>query len=77
LSSRANLLADIDRMDADAWATYLARGRCDALRQLGPGAGRQGCRVTVPVVTVYRTNDDDMIAAYRVFIDLEPVFAEG
>ncbi len=33
--------------------------------------------MTVPVVTVYRTNDDDMIAAYRVFIDFEPVFAEA
>lgn len=77
MSSRANLLADIDRMDADAWATYLAE---DAVMRFGnadPVRGHQGCRVTVPVVTVYRTNDDDMIAAYRVFIDLEPVFAEG
>jgi hypothetical protein len=119
MSSRATLLADIDRMDADAWATYLAEdavmrfGNADPVRgapglprrargllrddrrsqsrhcrNVGAGgsddrrddvtyARKDGRRVTVPVVTVYRTNDDDMIAAYRVFIDLEPVFAEG
>jgi hypothetical protein len=33
--------------------------------------------VCVPVVTIYRTNDDDLLADYRVFIDLAPVFAAG
>jgi ketosteroid isomerase-like protein len=32
-------------------------------------------RVTVPVVTIYRTNAQDLIADYRVYIDLAPVFA--
>jgi ketosteroid isomerase-like protein len=32
-------------------------------------------QVTVPVVTIYRVGDDDLIADYRVFIDLAPVFA--
>jgi ketosteroid isomerase-like protein len=31
--------------------------------------------VTVPVVTIYRTNENDLIADYRVYIDLAPVFA--
>ena len=31
--------------------------------------------VTVPVVTIYRTNANDLIADYRVYIDLAPVFA--
>lgn len=35
-----------------------------------------GRRVTVPVVTVYEVGADDLIAAYRVFLDLAPVFAE-
>jgi ketosteroid isomerase-like protein len=118
MSSRANLFADIDRMDADAWAAYLAE---DAVMRFGnadPVRGRQACRdalaafyemidglshdlveqweldgvtiaeanvtytrkdgrrVTVPVVTIYRTNDGDVISDYRVFIDLAPVFAE-
>jgi ketosteroid isomerase-like protein len=111
------MFADIDRMDADAWATYLAD---DATMRFGnepPIHGRQGCRdalaafyetidgvshsvvgqwepdgagivesevtytrkdgkrVTVPVVTIYRTNDEDLIDDYRVYIDLSPVFA--
>ncbi len=32
-------------------------------------------QVTVPVVTIYRTNAQDLIADYRVYIDLAPVFA--
>ena len=112
------MFEDIDRMDADAWAAYLAP---DAVMRFGNADhvhGRQACRdalaafyemidglsheileqwqvdrvtiaeanvtyarkdgrpVTVPVVTIYRTNDDDLIADYRVFIDLAPVFAE-
>lgn len=37
---------------------------------------KDGRDVTVPVVTIYRVNDDDLIADYRVFIDLAPVFAD-
>ena len=111
------MFADIDRMDAAAWASYLAP---DAVMRFGnadPVNGRESCRdalqsfyelidgmrhdlieqwhdppativesnvtytrkdgreVTVPVVTIYRTNDEDLIADYRVFIDLAPVFA--
>ena len=33
-----------------------------------------GSRVTVPVVTIYR-EDGDLIADYRVFLDLAPLFA--
>jgi ketosteroid isomerase-like protein len=117
MSIRTNLFADIDRMDADAWASYLAE---DATMRFGnepPVHGRQACRdalasfyelidglshdiveqweqgnativeanvtytrkdgqrVTVPVVTIYRTSADDLIGDYRVFIDLAPVFA--
>jgi ketosteroid isomerase-like protein len=108
---------DIDRMDADAWASHLAP---DAVMRFGnadPVHGRDDCRdalaafygqidrlahhvieqwehgeativqadvtytrtdgdkVTVPVVTIYRTNGKDLIADYRVYIDLAPVFA--
>jgi ketosteroid isomerase-like protein len=117
LTTRTNMFADIDRMDADAWASYLAE---DAVMRFGnepPVHGREACRdalasffelidgvshefveqweqgnativesnvtytrkdgqrVTVPVVTIYRTNEEDMIQDYRVFIDLAPVFA--
>jgi ketosteroid isomerase-like protein len=117
MSSRDQMFADIDRMDAGAWASCLAP---DAVMRFGnaePVHGREACRdalagfydqihglahdrvaqweqgeativeanvtytrsddrqVTVPVVTIYRTNDDDLIADYRVFIDLAPVFA--
>ena len=118
-SSRADMFRDIDRMDADAWAAYLAP---DAVMRFGnaePVHGREACRdalagfydtisglrheiaeqwqqdsativeatvtytrtdgrdVPVPVVTIYRTNADDLIADYRVYIDLAPVFAES
>jgi ketosteroid isomerase-like protein len=33
-------------------------------------------RVTVPVVTIYRAGGE-LIADYRIFIDLAPLFAEG
>jgi ketosteroid isomerase-like protein len=37
-----------------------------------------GSTVTVPVVTIYRSNrDDGLIDDYRIFIDLAPLFAEG
>jgi ketosteroid isomerase-like protein len=117
MGSRAQMFDDIDRMDAEAWASYLAP---DAVMRFGnadPVHGRDGCRdalaafygqirglshdvieqwehgeativeanvtytrsddreVTVPVVTIYRTNREDLIADYRVYIDLAPVFA--
>jgi ketosteroid isomerase-like protein len=117
MSSRAEMFNDIDRMDADAWASHLAS---DAVMRFGnadPVHGREACRdalaafygqidglahhvieqwehgeativeadvtytrtddrqVTVPVVTIYRTNAKDQIADYRVYIDLAPVFA--
>ena len=36
---------------------------------------KDGQRVTVPVVTIYRTRDGGDITDYRVFLDLAPVFA--
>jgi ketosteroid isomerase-like protein len=117
MGSRVNMFRDIDRMDADAWAAYLAP---DAVMRFGnadPVHGREACRdalagfydtikglrhdlveqwehgaativeaavtytrqddaeVTVPVVTIYRTNANDLISDYRVYIDLAPVFA--
>lgn len=117
MTSRSEMFADIDRMDADAWARYLAP---DAVMRFGNGDpvhGRDACRdalaafygqiaglrhhlidswehgdativeanvtytrtdggeVTVPVVTIYRTNGNHLIADYRVYIDLAPVFA--
>ena len=38
---------------------------------------KDGQAVTVPVVTIYRTGDDDLIVDYRVFLDLTPVFADA
>ena len=35
---------------------------------------KDGTRVTVPVVTIYR-EDGDLITDYRVYIDLAPLFA--
>jgi ketosteroid isomerase-like protein len=37
---------------------------------------QDGREVTVPAVTIYRTDDQDLISDYRVYIDLAPVFAE-
>lgn len=116
-AARMSMFADIDRMDATAWASYLAP---DAVMRFGnadPVYGRDNCRdalagfytqiaglrhdiveqwehgpativeanvtytrldggeVTVPVVTIYRVGDQDLIADYRVYIDLTPVFA--
>jgi ketosteroid isomerase-like protein len=119
MSSRIQMFNDIDRMDAEAWASHLAP---DAVMRFGnadPVYGREACRdalaafygqidglahhvieqwehgeativeanvtytrtdeleVTVPVVTIYRTNARDLIADYRVYIDLAPVFAQA
>jgi hypothetical protein len=38
---------------------------------------QRGDRVTVPVVTIYRSGDHGLIEDYRVFIDLAPLFAAG
>jgi hypothetical protein len=38
---------------------------------------RDDRQVEVPVVTVYRTNPEDLISDYRVYIDPAPVFAEA
>ena len=37
---------------------------------------KNGVRVTVPVVTIYRAGGD-LIDEYRVFLDLAPVFADA
>jgi ketosteroid isomerase-like protein len=116
-ATRANMFADIDSMDPDAWARYLAE---DVTMYFGNGEpvhGRQAVRdawagfcatidgvshelveqwenppativeahvtytrkdgqsVTVPCVTIYRTNGDDLIDDYRIFIDVAPVLA--
>jgi ketosteroid isomerase-like protein len=34
-----------------------------------------GHEVSLPVVTIYRTDSQDLISDYRVYIDLAPVFA--
>lgn len=36
---------------------------------------RDGGKVTIPAVSIWRTAVDGMIANYRVFVDLAPVFA--
>jgi ketosteroid isomerase-like protein len=116
-ATRMRMFADIERMDARAWAEYLAP---DAVMRVGnddPIYGRDGCRaalesfyaridglrydlvelwehgeativeasvtytrsdgleVTVPVVTIYRTDANDLISDYRVYTDIAPVFA--
>jgi hypothetical protein len=38
---------------------------------------KDGQDVTVPVVTIYRTNGEDLVSDYRVYLDLAPVFAEA
>jgi ketosteroid isomerase-like protein len=118
-TTRANMFADIDRMDADAWAAYLSEDVTMRFGNAEETHGRQVARdglagfyelidgvshsvreqwevppativesdvtytrqdghaVTVPCVTIYRVNDEDLISDYRVYIDLAPVFAEG
>ena len=116
---RVNLFADIERLDANAWAEHLAP---DAVMRLGnaePVCGRDRCReamaafydridglrhdmieqwehgeaviveasvtytrtdgidVTVPAVTIYRTDGEDLISDYRVYTDLNPVLSPG
>src|ERR1700753_3432166 len=116
-ATRMRMFADIERMDAHAWAQYLAP---DAVTRGGnepPIYGREACRasaeafyaridgvrydivelwehgeativeanitytrvdgqeVTVPLVTISRTDANDLISDYRVYTDLAPVFA--
>jgi ketosteroid isomerase-like protein len=117
LAAAKNMFADIDSMDPDAWAAYLAE---DVTMRFGNGEpvhGRRACRdawagfcatidgvrheivqqwedapativeanvtytrkdgrsVTVPCVTIYRTNAAEEIDDYRIFIDVAPVMA--
>ncbi|WP_232665657.1 nuclear transport factor 2 family protein [Pseudonocardia sp. TRM90224] len=37
-------------------------------------ARHDGTDVTLPVVSIWQTNDDGLLADYRVFLDLAPVF---
>jgi ketosteroid isomerase-like protein len=114
---RMRMFADLERMDAHAWASYLAP---DVVMRVGnddPVHGRDGCRdalstfcarigglrhdlveqwehgaatiieatvtctrldgseVTLPVVTIYRTDANNLISDYRVYADVAPVFA--
>jgi ketosteroid isomerase-like protein len=116
-ATRMRMFDDFERMDARAWAEYLAP---DAVMRFGnddPIYGRDGCRaaleafyaridglrydlvelwehgeativeanvtytrrdgqqVTLPVVTIYRTDANDLISDYRVYTDVAPVFA--
>jgi ketosteroid isomerase-like protein len=117
MSLRTEMFDDIDRMDAGAWAAYLAEdvsfrfgnepavhGREAAREALASfyeliadvrhdvqdewdidGTAiveaevtytrKDGSAVTVPVVTIYRTAPDGLIADYRVYADVAPVFA--
>ena len=119
MGARDRLFADIDSMDPDAFAQYLAPTVTMRFGNGEPLIGRAACRdawagfcelvdgvhhdvrntwevddttiaetdvtytrrdgrkVTVPVVTVYRVDADDMIDSYRVFLDLGPVFADA
>lgn len=111
------MFADIDSMNPDAWAQYLAEDVTMRFGNSDPVHGRQGCRdawaafcetiagvrheilerweqapttivdanvtytrkdgqaVTVPCVTIYRTNHDDLIEDYRIYIDITPVLS--
>jgi ketosteroid isomerase-like protein len=111
------MFADLERMDAHAWASCLAP---DVVLRVGNGDpvhGRDGCRdallafcarigglrhdlveqwehgaativeaavtctrldgseVTLPAVTIYRTEANGLISDYRVYADVAPVFA--
>lgn len=112
------MFADIDRLDTEAWAKYLApdvtmrfgnadevhgRDACrdavaaffatidgvrhDVVQQWTQDAAtiveanvtytrKDGRAVTVPCVTIYRTNPDDLISDYRIYIDIAPVLAD-
>jgi hypothetical protein len=117
--ARMGLFEDLDRMDADAWASHLAPGAVMRFGNADPVLGRAHCRdalaalfarigglrhqiverwehgaativessvtyvrtdgreVTLPAVTIYRTDDEDLIFDYRVYVDPSPVFADG
>jgi ketosteroid isomerase-like protein len=116
-ATRMRMFADIERMDARAWASYLAPDVVVRFGNDDPIYGRDGCRValeafyarigalrhdvvelwehgeativeanvaytrsdgdtvTVPVVTIYRTDANNLISDYRVYTDVAPVFA--
>jgi hypothetical protein len=74
-ATRTSVFADLERMDAPAWASHLAP---DAVMRLGngdPGYGRDGSEVTLPQVTIYRTGVDGLISDYRVYGDVAPVLS--
>jgi ketosteroid isomerase-like protein len=117
MGSREAIWEDVDRMDAEAWAAYLAPGAVMRFGNADPVHGRDACRdalagfftqigslrhtvlarweqdgatitelsvtytrkdgqaVTVPAVTIFRTDDDDLIEDYRIFVDQSPLFA--
>ena len=119
MGARDRLFTDIDSMNPDAFAQYLAPTVTMRFGNAEPLVGRAACRdawagfcelvdgvhhdvrnvwnvddttiaetdvtytrrdgrkVTVPVVTVYRVDADDAIDSYRVFLDLGPVFADA
>lgn len=52
------------------------QGRATIVEATVTYSRKDGRDVAVPVVTIYRINDHDLIDDYRVFIDLAPVFAE-
>ena len=74
----------------DAWASFcetLDGVHHDVVEQWDVGDGgiveasvtytrKDGSRVTVPVVTIYRARGE-LIDDYRIFIDLAPLFAEA
>jgi ketosteroid isomerase-like protein len=116
-ATRMRMFADIERMDAHAWAEYLAPDTVMRWGNETPIYGRDACRaaaaafyaqidgvrydivelwehgdativeanitytrtdgreVTLPLVTIYRTDVNDLISDYRVYTDLAPVFA--
>ena len=52
------------------------QGRATIVEGLVTYTRQDGLDVSVPVVTIYRTNGDDLIADYRIYGDLTPVFAD-
>jgi ketosteroid isomerase-like protein len=119
MTSRALLFDDIDRMDAAAFASYLAPDSVARFGNRDPVYGRDACRealaelyerfdavhhdvieqwehgeativegnvtytlkdggeITLPLVTIYRTNAKNQIADYRVYVDASPALARS
>jgi hypothetical protein len=79
MSAHAQMFDEIDRMDADAWASHVLErwdhDRATIVEATVTYTRTDDRQVSVPVVTIYRTDGGDQIADYRVYIDLAPVFA--